>query len=146
MCPGGITSGNTLMCSVPDQVVLGSVPPTIETLQADSRAVLCCPEDGRLTFEGWWLSLRVHLCSGVIQLVVETSAREPLISTRPLAVAKCWAWLVSKEFNVCQAPSLVILKFATVSHPTLLSSPDNPAHTKKNSGYKKTLIPIIWEV
>jgi hypothetical protein len=67
---------------------------------------------------------------------VETSAREPHISTRPLAVAKCWAWLMSKEFHVCQAPSVVILKSVIVSHPTLPLSPDKPAH-KKNSGYKK---------
>jgi hypothetical protein len=29
------------------------LPPATETLWADSRAVTCCPEDGRLTFEGW---------------------------------------------------------------------------------------------
>ena len=40
-------------CSVSEQGVLGPVPPATETLRADSRAVLCCPEDGRLTFEGW---------------------------------------------------------------------------------------------
>jgi hypothetical protein len=26
------------------------VPPSTETLRADSRAVPCCPQDGRLTF------------------------------------------------------------------------------------------------
>ena len=28
-------------------------PPTTETLRADSRALYCCPEDGRLTFGLW---------------------------------------------------------------------------------------------
>jgi len=28
-------------------------PSATETLRADSRAVLCFPEDGRLKFEGW---------------------------------------------------------------------------------------------
>jgi len=28
-------------------------PLVTETLRADSRAVTCCPEDGRLTFGGW---------------------------------------------------------------------------------------------
>jgi len=27
--------------------------PATETLRTDSRAVPCCPEDGRLTFERW---------------------------------------------------------------------------------------------
>ena len=49
LCDGLIT------CSVPDQGILGPVPPgaAIETLRANSRAVTCCPEDGTLTFEGW---------------------------------------------------------------------------------------------
>jgi hypothetical protein len=41
------------MCSVPDQGVLGPVPPATETVRADSRAVTCCSEDGRLTLEEW---------------------------------------------------------------------------------------------
>ena len=41
------------VCSVPDQGILGPVPPVTETLRADSRAVTCCPEDGRLTIGGW---------------------------------------------------------------------------------------------
>ena len=41
------------LCSVPDQEILGPVPPVTETLRADSRAVTCCPEDGRLMFGGW---------------------------------------------------------------------------------------------
>jgi len=28
-------------------------PPVTETLRAESRAVTCCHEDGRLTFGGW---------------------------------------------------------------------------------------------
>jgi len=47
--------------------------------------------------------------------VVETSAAEPLISTRLFAVTKWSAWLVSKESPpVSQTPSPVILKSATV--------------------------------
>ena len=49
---------------------------------------------------------------------VETSAGEPLISTRPFAVTKCLAWLVSNESAVSQAPSPVILKSATISYRT----------------------------
>jgi len=50
---------------------------------------------------------------------VETSAGEPLISTRPFAVTKCSAWLVSNEYPISQAPSPVILKPATISYRTL---------------------------
>jgi len=32
---------------------LGHVPPVMETLWADSQAVNCRPDDGRLTTEGW---------------------------------------------------------------------------------------------
>ena len=41
-------------CSVPDKGVLGPAPPApaTETLRAESRAVTCCPEDGRLMFGG----------------------------------------------------------------------------------------------
>jgi hypothetical protein len=41
------------LCGVPEQWVLGLFHPVTETLQADSRAVTCWPDDGRLTFEGW---------------------------------------------------------------------------------------------
>jgi len=69
---------------------------------------------------------------------VKTIAGEPLISTKPFAVTKCSAWLVSNEFPVSQAPSPVILKSATVSLPTLLSSsPYNPVH--KNTKVTDTL-------
>jgi hypothetical protein len=55
---------------------------------------------------------------------VETSAGEPLISTWPFAG-------VERIPPVSQASSLVILKSATVSHPTLLSSfPYIPTHKK----------------
>ena len=50
------------------------------------------------------------------------SAGEPLISTRPFAVTKCLAWLMLNESPAPHASSPVILKSATVSHPTLLSS------------------------
>jgi hypothetical protein len=49
---------------------------------------------------------------------VETSAGEPLISTRLFAVTKCSAWLVSNESPISQAPSPVIVKSATISHRT----------------------------
>ena len=49
---------------------------------------------------------------------METSAGVPLISTRPFAVTKWSAWLVSKESPVSQAPSPVILKSATISYRT----------------------------
>ena len=76
---------------------------------------------------------------------METSAGEPLISTRPFAVTKCSAWLMSNESPIYQAPSPVILKSATVSHPTLLSSsPYNPAH--KNTRVTDTLSSqYYWE-
>ena len=75
---------------------------------------------------------------------METSAGEPLISTRPFAVTKQSAWLVSKESPVSQAPCLVILN--PLQH---LTAP--PAVVtlqtayKKNSGYKNPLFPILWE-
>ena len=53
------------------------------------------------------------------------------------------AWLVSKESPVSQASSLVILKSATVSHPTLLSSsPYNPTH-KKTQGLQNPSVSHI---
>ena len=61
---------------------------------------------------------------------METSAGEPLISMRPFAVTKCSAWLVSNESPVSHASSPVILKSATVSHPTLLSLSPYKQHTK----------------
>jgi hypothetical protein len=63
---------------------------------------------------------------------VEMSAGEPLISMKLFAVAKCLAWLVSKQSPVS---SLVILNSAAVLLPTLLSSPDNTAHNV-HKGYK----------
>ena len=69
--------------------------------------------------------------------MVETITGELLISTRPYAVTKWSAWLVSKESPISQAPSPITLKSATlysklVSHPTLLlSSPYNPAHNTR---------------
>ena len=56
------------LCSVPDHGVLGPVPPATETLRAVSRAVTCCPENGRLTFEGWvvvvkeWKPTAISVC------------------------------------------------------------------------------------
>jgi len=63
---------------------------------------------------------------------VETSAGELLISTRPFAVTKCSAWLVSNESPVSQAPSLVTLKSATISYRT-------PAVFSLEAAHKKTL-------
>jgi len=82
--------------------------PAIETLQEDSRAVLYCPEDGRLTFEGWVVvvtksdsprpspntnGFNNHCEVQWSNPVVETSAGEQLISMWPFAEG----WLVSKE-------------------------------------------------
>jgi hypothetical protein len=47
------TNWYEFLCSVPDQGTWALFPPVTETLRADSRAVTCCPEDRRLTFEGW---------------------------------------------------------------------------------------------
>ena len=46
------------------------------------------------------------------------SAGEQLISTRPFAVRKCSAWLMSNESPVSQAPNPLILKSATISYGT----------------------------
>jgi len=51
LCSGGNTI--PVPCSVHVQKVLGPVALATETLRADSRAVLCCLQHGRLTFEGW---------------------------------------------------------------------------------------------
>ena len=62
--------------------------------------------------KGGWLSLKSdsprqspgingvnnHYCLQWSNPVVEPNAGEPLISMRTFAVAKCCAWLVSKEF------------------------------------------------
>ena len=86
--------------------------PATDTLQADSRAVLYFPEDGRLTLEGWMVVVKKsdnpkqspntngfnnHYAVQWSNPVVETSAGGPLISMRPFAGGKCSAWLVSKE-------------------------------------------------
>ena len=86
--------------------------PATETLEADSREVLYCPEDGRLMFEGWVVVLKKsdsprqspntngfknHYEVQWNNPVVETSAGGPLISMRPFAEGKCSDWLVSKE-------------------------------------------------
>jgi hypothetical protein len=85
--------------------------PATETLQADSRAVLYCPEDERLTFVVWVVvveksdspqqSLNTNAFNNHYEVqwsspVVQTSARDSLISMRTFAVAKCLAWLGSK--------------------------------------------------
>jgi len=74
--------------------------------------------------------------------MVETSAGVPLISTRPFAVTKWSAWLASKESRVSQAPSPVILKFATISYRTpcrrLLTD-----STQKTLGLQKPSVPNI---
>ena len=69
---------------------------------------------------------------------METSAGEPLISTRPFAVTKCSAWLVSNEYPISQAPSPVILKPATISYRTLAVVSVQAAQ-KKNTRCTKTL-------
>jgi len=111
-------------------------PPAKETLRADSWAVTCCPEDGRLTFGGWVVVVKEltpttisiyqwfnnHLNVQGSSPVVETSAGVPLISMRPFVVPKWPAWLVSKESQVSQASSPVIQKSATISYPKPLPS------------------------
>jgi hypothetical protein len=68
---------------------------------------------------------------------VETSAREPLISTRLFAVTKWSAWQASKESLVSQAPSPDIPKSATTftAPPAVVCL--QTAH--KNTRFTKTL-------
>ena len=86
-------------CNVPDQWVLGPVLPATETL----RVVICCPKDGRLTFEGWVVvkvsprhspntnGFNNHFVVQCSNPVLERSAAEPLKATRPFATASCSA-------------------------------------------------------
>ena len=78
---------------------------------------------------------------------METSAAEPLISMRVFTVANCSTCLVSKESPFSEVASLVILKSATVSHPTLLSlSPYSSAHSHTHKqGLQNPLFPILWK-
>jgi hypothetical protein len=99
--------------------------PATETLWE----VICCPEDGRLTFEGWVAVVKVnprhspntngfnnHYVVQCSNPFLERSAAEPLIVTRPSC---CQLFGLLKEY-----PRLsVTLKSATVSHPTTLSCP-----------------------
>jgi len=79
--------------------------------------------------------------------VEETSAGEPLISTRPLGVTKWSVWLVSKENRVYQAPNLVIqnlLQYCT--------TPPSPTCRLLTNQHTKTLqlqnplFTALWEV
>ena len=64
------------------------------------------------------------------------SAGEQLISTRPFAVTKCSAWLMSNESPVSQAPNPLILKSATISYRTpcrrLLTDSTKKHYVSKN--------------
>ena len=73
---------------------------------------------------------------------METSAGEPLISTRPFAVTKCSTWLVSNESPVSQAPSPVILKSATISYRTPCRRVLTDS-TQKNTRFTKPSVPNI---
>jgi hypothetical protein len=53
-------------CSVRDQGISDPVSLATETLRADSRAVTCCPEDGRLTLEEWVVVVRVIVHSNLL--------------------------------------------------------------------------------
>jgi hypothetical protein len=104
----------------------------------------------RWHLEGGWLSLKSdsprqspntngfsnHYIVQWSDPVVQTSAGEPVTSAASFAVAKCSAWLVSKESPISRASRLAILKSATVSHPTLLSSSPYILAHKKHKGYK----------
>jgi hypothetical protein len=72
---------------------------------------------------------------------VETSAGEPLISTRPFAVTKCSAWLVSNESSRLSGSKHSYTESTAVLHPTLLSSPYKPAY--KNTRVTKPSVPNI---
>jgi hypothetical protein len=55
--------------------------------------------------------------------VVETNAGEPLVSMRTFAIAKCSAWLVSKEF-LCllgSKPSYSKICYSVAPHPPVFS-------------------------
>jgi hypothetical protein len=76
--------------------------------------------------------------------VVETSAGEPLISTRLFAGAKCSAWLVSKESPRISGfkPSYTKICYIVAPHsPVVVPLKSN---TQKNhKGYKNPLFPIL---
>jgi len=75
---------------------------------------------------------------------VETSAGEPLISTRPFAVTKCSARLVSNESPRLSGskPSYTEMCYNILPHPCrrLLTG-----STHKHSVYNNPLFPILWE-
>ena len=75
--------------------------------------------------------------------MVETSTGEALISTRPFAVTKWSAWLVSKDSPVSQSPSPVILKSATISYCTPCRRPLTGSTRKKTLRLQKPSVPNI---
>jgi hypothetical protein len=103
--------------------------PVTETLRADSRAVLCCPEG----LKGGWLLLKSdsplqspdtngvnnHYVVRWGNPVVETSAVEPLISMHLFAVAKCSAWIVLIEIlrHLSSKPSYTKICYSVAPHP-----------------------------
>ena len=150
------THWHQFLCSVPDQGVLVPVRPRRQRPygQTDERYFTA------LKMEGWrlksgWSSLKSdtprqspstnsfnnHYTVQCSNPVVETRAGEPLVCMRPFTVTKCSAWLVSKETPVSEVPSLVILKSATVSYRTIVSSPYTTAH--KNTRLQKPSVPNI---
>ena len=118
--------------------------PATETLQADSRGVLYCPEDERLTFEGWVVVVKNsnsprqspntngfnnHNEVQWSNPVVETSAGEPLISMLKGSARPGWC---RKNPPVCEAPNLVISKSATAVVPNLEYEPRHLGVREKN--------------
>jgi hypothetical protein len=77
----------------------------------------------------------------VNKLVVETSAGEPLISTRPFAVNEVLS-LAGRNDPTSEGPSLVIQKYATVLHPTILLLSPYIQHTN-NTMLQKPSVPNI---
>ena len=126
--------------------------PATETLRADNRAILSCLKMDGWRMKGGWLSLKSdsprqssdtngvnnHYCVQWSNPVAETNAGESLISMRTFAVAKCSAWLMSKEF-LCflgSKPSHTKICYSVAPHPpvvSLQSSARTHAHARAHT-------------
>ena len=89
------------------------------------------------------LSLQVSHHITLLGPELNASSGEPLISTRPFAVSKWSAWLVSKDPPISEAPRIVILNLLQCCIPPSCGRLLTMQHTKSLE-LQNPLFPIIW--
>ena len=134
-------------------------PVVTENLRAHSRAVTCCPEDGRLTLKVGGSSLKSYSprqspnTDGLVITIWYKEVAQLLGGVQensyflcvPSQLRSAWSGYCQKYPPISEAQSLVILKSATLFyHTLLLSSPYSTAH-KKHKAYINCLFLIVWE-